>query len=143
LFDGLMLTDIQRDPVATLAEVFDVVFEPVSVAAREALIEVWRNVEDSYLNNCREGQKPQAIGLTRVQYSGVVPPVQLAERPEYLLRMKPEGLAKYADALHSALNTVRRICGELGNREKAARLERTIGLAVADVQRVQAWKTPF
>ncbi len=142
LFDGLMLADVGRDPLATLGQVLDGVFEPRTAAARAALLETWHTAEDGYLDNAREGDAPQVVGLTRVHYNhtGNVPPVTLAERPEYLLRMQPEGLASYGRALGAALEGVRKVRGELGNEGKAVRLERTIALALSDVQRVQAWK---
>lgn len=140
LFDGMMLNDIRRDPLATLSEALEIVFEPSNSGARQALIEIWRGVEDAYLDNCREGSTPQTISLTSVHYSGTVPPVPLADRPEYLLRLKPDALAKYRAALEAALSSARQIRPYLGNVAKAALLERTIGLALSDVDRVQAWK---
>lgn len=139
-FDGMMLADMNRDPLRALGAALDAVFAPRTAGARDALIEVWTSVEDGYLDNSRDGRSPQTVGLTNVHYSGTVPGAALADRPEYLLRMKPAGLAKYASTLAQAQATVAKVRDGLGNRESAARLERCIGLALADVRRVQAWK---
>ncbi|MGQ9681882.1 MAG: hypothetical protein ACUVX9_05025 [Anaerolineae bacterium] len=143
LFDGLMLADVHRDPVQTLRDVLQEVYEPRTAGSCDALMKIWRTAESAYLDNAREGSMPQEVGLTRVHYNyvKVMPPYALAERPEYLMRMRPTSLERYASALEECLALLRKVRPELGNGTKAARLERTLQVTLAEVLRVRGWKS--
>jgi hypothetical protein len=142
IFDGLMLQDLRQDALRVLGKALEVVFEPKSAGALEVLISIWQGVQDAYLKGAREGKEPQAIGLNRVHYSGVLPARGLAERPEYLLRLKPEALGRYISALLEAQQSLTRVRGHLGRPDKAVRLERAIGLALSDALGVRSHKAP-
>lgn len=140
IFDGIMLQDLHREPTAALEEALVQVFEPRTQAARQALAETWQAVENAFLAGIPTSSKLRSIGMNSVHYNGAAPVPALTERPEYLLRMKPERLAAYASALAAGLRTVQQVQSELGNTEKGVRLQRAMHFALADAEWVQGAK---
>jgi len=139
-FDGIMLADLSQDPQKVLASILQEVFEPGSSAALCGLLEVWQGVESGYLDQIPHPEDPRILRSSEIHYTIPAPSYQLANRPEYLLRMKPEGLAKYQAALCQALATVQSIRPELKAKPKALRLEQAIRNALGDIGMVQSWK---
>jgi hypothetical protein len=140
LFDGWMMQDLGRDPQKALEEALTMVFEPRAAGALPGLVEVWRLAENGYLDNIPKPEEARAIGSSAVHYNHPRPSEALANRPEYLLRLKPEKLARYGDCLQAALNVVQQIRPDLGDTVKAVRLERCLRNALADVERVQSYR---
>jgi hypothetical protein len=138
LFDGLMFNDLTRDPHTALAEALSWVFEPRTRAATDALVDIWQQAEDGFLAHSRSGAFPQQIGLNQTHYNLQAPHPYISQRPEHLLRMAPAHLAAYADVLRNAYDAVRRVRPDVANQPRAADLERCVGLALADAQRVLA-----
>ena len=85
-------------------------------------------------------RKPAPSAPDAVHYTVPHPSETLADRPEYLLRMKVENLPRYEARLRKCLDILRAIRAELNNQEKAIRLERCLRNALGDVVRVQACK---
>jgi len=139
-FDGLMLADLSQDPQHVLAGVLDEVFEPASSAALQGLLDIWQGVENGFLNEMPHPEDPRIVRSSEVHYTVPAPSYPLANRPEYLLRMKSEGLSRYQAALNHALAVAQTIRPELRVKPKALRLEQAIRNALGDVGWVQTWK---
>ncbi len=140
LFDGWMMQNLQRDPHKTLEKALEAVFEPHTPAALEGLVETWQAVEQGYLNNIPRPEEARQIGSSAVHYIHPRPSEALANRPEYLLRLKPEKLAPYGDSLRAGLKTVQMIRPGLGSHEKSVRLERCLRNALTDVDQVLCYR---
>jgi hypothetical protein len=135
LFDGWMMQDLGRDPIKTLEQALETVFEPRTRAASAGLLDLWQTVERGYLDNIRQPHEARQISSSVVHYIHPHPSEALANRPEYLMRLKPEKLALYCDSLSAALKIVQSIRPDLGNRETSVRLERCLRSALADAYR--------
>ena len=140
LFDGWMLQDMQRDPLKTLQEALELVFEPKNATARTGLVEIWQTVENSFIDQLPHPEEARAIHPTSVHYSHPYPADALKNRPEYLLKMKPVSREIFGASLRAAIQRLGSIRAELGNSEKAVMLERCLRRNLADVENVQAYK---
>ena len=139
IFDGLLLSQSDRDPVSALAQALTAVFDP-RPSALDALLAMWRTVESAYLDNTSTGRSERAIHLSSVHYSGLLPTERQLLRPEYLLRMTPAGLESYRRALHEAFEMTGKIQHELGRADRAHALRASVGTALADVERISAYR---
>jgi hypothetical protein len=140
LFDGWILQDLQRDPLKTLQDALDLVFEPCSTAARQGLVDIWQTVENGWIDHLTRPQEARSIHLSDVHYGYPHPADALKNRPEYLMRMKPLGRDGFGDSLQAAIRLLLLIRAELGNHEKASLLERCLRRNLADIETVRAYK---
>lgn len=140
LFDGWMLRDLRRDPLKTLQDALELVFEPRSAAARQGLVEIWQTVENGFIDPLPRPQEARTIHPTTVHYNHPHPADALKNRPEYLQMMKPANREVFGASLRAAIQRLRSIRAELGNPEKAVQLERCMRRNLADVESVQAYK---
>jgi hypothetical protein len=137
MFDGAVLRDPFADPEPLLAEALRAAFVPRGTAALSALGDVWRGVEAAFVAALPSPERARMVGLSGVHYSGAAPAGARVLRPEYLLRMNADGLARYGASLEAAATIVAGIAVDLGRRDRAERLQRSIANALADVRWAQ------
>jgi hypothetical protein len=141
LFDGWMLQDLRRDPIQTLQDALELVFEPRSTAARQGLLDIWQTVENGFIDHLPRPAEARTIHPTNVHYDHPNPADALKNRPEYLMKMKPASRSCFGDSLQGAIQNLVKIRAELGQPLKAAMLERCMRRNLADVESVRAYKS--
>lgn len=140
LFDGWMLNDLNRDPVKTLQNALEQVFEPSSQTACQGLLDIWRIVENGFIDSLPNPHVARVIHPTTIHYGHPYPGDALKNRPEYLLMMKSANRERFGESLEKALRLLQSVRKELGRHEKAIMLERCIRRNLADVETVAAYK---
>jgi hypothetical protein len=140
IFDGLMMQDLRRDPTQTLEEALSIVFEPGTTTALNGLADVWQNVEAAFIDHLPRPTEAREIHSSRVHYAHPTPSESLANRPEYLLTRRTEALTVFRDSLQRADRIISKLHDDLGQREKALRLMRSIRNTLVDIDRVLVYR---
>lgn len=137
LFDGFMTQNPTLDPETALRKALEIVYAPKTAGARQALIDIHRSVEDSFLANSRHGSAPQEIYSTRLHYVTRNPDHPAVDRPQYLMRLKLPNLEAYGETVRKAHLTLRQTRHEIGARGDD--LERCLLNVLSDVELTRAY----